>query len=270
MKAMTRAAGLLASPGAALSGAVRAGGLTLVGWHRIGARDGGLSTTFADFCRHLDVLEDWGASVLPLDEAARLLVEGGLPERAVALTFDDGYASVLEQAWPELRRRGLPATMFAVSGYLDDVRRFPWDHGAGADADTRVAGAAEVVAAAAEGLDIGSHTVTHRWLPHLDRAERREELVRSRKELEDLLGRAVTSFAYPMGGWNADVRDDVEEAGYRLGITVERGRNGAAHDPLALRRWFAFDRAVDFRRQLAGAYDWMRPIERRRTRGGPR
>jgi len=244
--------------------------LTLVGWHRIGDSEDGLTTTLADFRRHLDVLAQWGAVVLPLEEAHRLLSAGQLPPRAVSLTFDDGYASVLEQAWPELQQRGLPATLFAVSGYLGGGERFPWDAHLPRNSElARLARASELCAAADAGLHIGSHTATHRWLPGLCEHEVKEELVSSRYELEDLLGRPITSFAYPMGGWNPAIRDNVLAAGYEIAITTERGRNQVGHDPVTLRRAFAFDRALDVRRQLDGAFTWMRWVERRRNRREP-
>lgn len=268
MKTSTKMAAALAAPAVRTAAALTAGHrtLTLVGWHRIGDSPDGLTTHPDDFVRHLDVLEEWGGTVLPLDEAHRLLLEDRLPERAVALTFDDGYASVLEQAWPELRRRGLPATLFAVSDYLCGRRTFPWDHRHPAGSElTRLATAADVRAAAEEGLDIGSHTATHRWLPSLSDAEVREELLRSRDDLEDLLDRPITSFAYPMGGVTPAVRDLVADAGYRTAITTERGRNAVGQDPILLRRAFAFDRPRDVRRQLDGAFTWMRMIERHRV-----
>lgn len=271
MRPVVRAAGATYQPVARIGDALASGQrLTLVGWHRIGDAADGLTTTLVDFRRHLDVLAAWGATVLPLDEAWRLLAAGELPARAVALTFDDGYASVLEVAWPELRARGLPATLFAVSDYLESGRRFPWDvdHPRGSDL-VRLATAEQVAAAAADGLDIGSHTVTHRWLPALSDTEVTDEVTRSRGDLEDLLGREITSFAYPMGGWSPAIRDHVARAGYRVAITCERGRNGADRDPMALRRAFAFDRAVDVRRQLDGGYDWMRLVETRRYRREP-
>lgn len=272
MKAATRTAGALAVPAARAADALsRTRGLTVIGWHRIGAADDGLTTSLADFRSQLDTLERWGACVLPLATAHRLLLEDQLPERAVVLTFDDGYASVLEQAWPELRGRGLPATLFAVSGYLRPGMRFPWDRAHPSRSElVRLATSAELGAAAAEGLDIGSHTVSHRWLPRLSAAEVAEEVRWSRLELEDLLARPITSFAYPMGGWTRPIRDQVEAAGYDVAITVDRGRNRPDQDPLALRRAFAFDRPGDVRRQLDGAFTWMRPIERWRSRKGPR
>jgi peptidoglycan/xylan/chitin deacetylase (PgdA/CDA1 family) len=61
-------------------------------------------------------------NVLPLDEAAERLCAGTLPERAAAITFDDGYADNHDVALPILRCHGLPATFFIATGYLDGGR----------------------------------------------------------------------------------------------------------------------------------------------------
>lgn len=270
MKAATRVGARLALPAAAVSGTLtRVGTLRVLGWHRVDKRGDRLSTSLDDFREHLDVLAAWGANVLQLDEAVRLLAAGALPERAVALTFDDGYASVAEIAWPELAARAWPATLFVVTDYLDGDRVFPWDleHG---DVETiRLLDRRGLLDVAADGLDIGSHTVSHAWLPSLRTSELDAELRRSRLELADLLGRPVSALAYPTGGWNADVRAAARRAGYGVAVTTYPGRNRPGHDPLALRRAFAFDRASDFRLQLTGAFDWTRPIDWWHARKGP-
>ncbi len=61
-------------------------------------------------------------NVLALDDAARRLREGSLPERALAITFDDGYADNHDVALPILQRHGLPATFFIATGFLDGGR----------------------------------------------------------------------------------------------------------------------------------------------------
>ena len=63
-------------------------------------------------------------NVLPLDQAARRLDAGTLPPRALAITFDDGYADNHGIAAPILRRYGLSATFFVATGYLDGGRMF--------------------------------------------------------------------------------------------------------------------------------------------------
>ena len=271
MRAPVRALGGLARPVAAAGRRLSGDhGLTIVGWHRVdGPCSDGLSTGVDDFRRNLDVLEEWGATVLPLEAAVAALDAGTLPDRAVCLTFDDGYASVVETAWPILRERGLPATLFVVSGYLSGDGRFAWDRAEPHHDRHRLARADELLAAAGEGLDIGSHTVTHPWLPGLDLDEVKRELVESRAAIEDLLGRQVDSLAYPTGCWSPAVRAVAAEAGYRIGITVDRGLNTTRTPRLSLRRSFAPTDPVDLRLVLDGAYTVLRPLDTWRRRRGP-
>jgi peptidoglycan/xylan/chitin deacetylase (PgdA/CDA1 family) len=167
-----------------------------------------------------------------------------------------------------LREREWPATMFAVAGYLDGDRRFPWDEGAD-PTGCRLLDWSGLRELADAGMDIGSHSVSHPWLPELSPEQLDHELRASKKRIEDGLGRAVTSVAYPTGGWDQRVRDAAHRAGYAAGVTVDRGRSPRGHDPLALRRAFAFSRRQDFRRQLDGAYDLMRAVESLRNRRRP-
>lgn len=269
MNPLVRAAGAVTHAG--LGARDRAlgprGGLTIVGWHRIDDGPGMLSTRGAEFARHLDVVAGEGWHVVALPDAVAGLAAGTLPPHALALTFDDGYASVADVAWPLLRERGWPATLYAVSGYLDGTSRFGWDRAD--DADTRLLDAQGLRDVAADGLHVGSHAVSHRWLPHLDAAAVAREVRDSRTALEDVLGTPVLDFAYPMGGWNAAVRDAAAAAGYRSAVTVDRGRNAHRADPFALRRAFAPRGAADVARTLSGAYTFLRPLDRWRTRSGP-
>ena len=270
MKPAVRAAGRLARPVSVASRSLRdaTSWLTVIGWHRFGTVPDGLTTTMDAFRRQLDVLDEWGAVILPLDEAVTRLETGTLPARAVVLTFDDGYASVVEQAWPILHERGLPATMFMVSGYLDAGLRLPWDE---ADADpelVRLMTRGQLEEAAQSGLDIGSHTVSHPWLPRQDPGRLDRELGDSRAALEDLLHRSIESVAYPAGGWNAEVREAAARAGYRTGITVDRGINTADVDGLTLRRAFVPEDVRDLELILDGAYTWLRPVDAWRGRRG--
>lgn len=242
-------------------------GLTVIGWHRIDGGPGGLSTTPAEFRTHLDVIARDGWTVVALPDAVAALAANTLPRKALALTFDDGYASVAEVAWPLLRERGWPATLYAVSGYLDGSKRFAWDKPD--DAEARLLDAAALRDVANDGLHIGSHTVSHRWLPHLDAATVTAEVRDSRAALEDLLGAPVRDFAYPMGGWDARVRDAVGAAGYTTAVTVDRGLQTERRDPLAVRRAFAPRAAGDFARTLSGAYTFLRLLDGWRTRNGP-
>ncbi len=98
-------------------------------YHRI-AEDAfdpwGLAVSQRMFAAQLDWLVR-NRTVLPLAEFAILHQAGRLPPRALAITFDDGYACVLEHAAPLLAERGLHATMFLATALLDPDREFWWD-----------------------------------------------------------------------------------------------------------------------------------------------
>lgn len=156
-----------------------------------------------------------------------------LPDKAVAITFDDGIACAYENAFPILQEFGYPASVFVVSsrvgGYNDFGERFGLPR-------RRMLTSNEVRELAESGVDIGSHTVNHLWLGKTDKAVVFQELLESKKALEDMLGREVPHFAYPFGSWSVPARDAVIEAGYKGACSTLSGRNRKNTDPYLLRR----------------------------------
>jgi peptidoglycan/xylan/chitin deacetylase (PgdA/CDA1 family) len=180
----------------------------------------------------------------------------GRAGRPVALTFDDGLASSYEHAWPQLRRRGLPATMFVVAGTLaDPPTPLDWIEEADlAGRPQRVLSAGQVEEMAAGGVRIGSHSHRHHVLTGLGDDECRRDLRDSRLLLEDLLRRPVTLLAYPRGHHDARVRRLARLAGYTHGFTTDAG--GRRGDPYAIGRAGVYggDSAAVFRAKLSRCY----------------
>src|SRR5262249_55751929 len=87
-------------------------------YHGVERRSGPLFVEPGLFAEHVAVIAESGLPVLTVGEVGALLRDGRLPARAVALTFDDGFASVVEHAAPLLHERGLRATVFCVTGHL--------------------------------------------------------------------------------------------------------------------------------------------------------
>ncbi|MDZ7829868.1 MAG: polysaccharide deacetylase family protein [Halofilum sp. (in: g-proteobacteria)] len=88
------------------------------------------SVTPATFQRHMDYLADNGFEVWPLPRLIETVRKGGeVPDRTVAITFDDGYRSVYREVFPRLQKRGWPFTIFITTGYLDggDRNFVTWD-----------------------------------------------------------------------------------------------------------------------------------------------
>jgi peptidoglycan/xylan/chitin deacetylase (PgdA/CDA1 family) len=85
-----------------------------------------LAVTPERFRQHMEVLRSRYAP-MPLEELARRSRQGRAPRRAVAVTFDDGYADNLHEAEPILRELGIPATVFVATGHVGTDREFWWD-----------------------------------------------------------------------------------------------------------------------------------------------
>ena len=147
--------------------------------------------------------------------------------RLLHVTFDDAYRSVVG-ALPLLGELGVPATIFACTGYARDGRPFDVPE-LREDAATDPA-AFETMdwealrAAAASGVEIGSHTVSHPHLPRLSDAELDRELRESKSELEDELGAPCPHLAYPYGEEDDRVRAAARRAGYDSAFAVDPGR----------------------------------------------
>lgn len=158
-----------------------------------------------------------------LDLVAALDDPRPLPARRFAVTFDDGYRSVYDVAFPELARHSVPATVFVSLGVeppaaggrlapMEGRERLSW---------------AEMREMAAHGVEFGSHTFGHPDLTRLGPSELEREVRDSRRALEDALGRPVRSFAYPFGRFDRPSRDlaaSVYEAAVsdRLGLARRR------------------------------------------------
>lgn len=169
----------------------------IITYHAIECGPAPLCVEPALLAEHLDVLADAGARPLTLSGFCAARAEARLPPRAVVLTFDDAFASVVESAAPLLARRGWPATVFAVAGHLG--ARSDWRSQGAAGRPRALAGAEELRGLAAAGWEIGSHGVSHEPLSALSDGAAEMEITRSRALLEHAVGAPVGTFAYPYG-----------------------------------------------------------------------
>jgi peptidoglycan/xylan/chitin deacetylase (PgdA/CDA1 family) len=139
--------------------------------------------------------------------------------KTVAITFDDGYRSVLELALPILSKLGLVATVFVVTGYVGRDEPMSWpgvDHWLETEHRLEMLSLSreQVTRLLDEGWEVGSHTRTHPRLTTLDDERLGEELRRSREHCEELFDRPCRSIAYPYGDVDERVVAAAGEAGY--------------------------------------------------------
>lgn len=191
------------------------------------------SVTPAQFLEQVELLEEGGYSVIPLIDVLEALESGAdLPDKSVALTFDDAYESILHEAMPVLRARNWPFTVFVsteavdqgFNGYLN------WE---------------QLRELGRNGASIGNHSVSHAHLvrklegestgdwfrrvgSEIDQAQ-----ARLKAELGDWL---IPAFAYPYGEYTSEVREIVAERGL-FGLGQQSGAVGASSDLHALPRY---------------------------------
>ncbi len=204
------------------------------------------SNTPAQFEAHLKILQQEKFSVIGLDELATLLREDEvhsdkalsdkiLPDKTVIITFDDGYRSVYENAYPLLQRYGFPFAVFINTQPHDaeNPNFMSW---------------AQMKEMSAQGVIFANHSVSH---PHLIRRLPNEtqeawetrvwgEISSAERTIQKRLKQHHRLFAYPFGEYGADLKQLLREAGY-LGFGQHSGpvpsTSSPMSDPQALPRF---------------------------------
>lgn len=164
---------------------------------------------------HIAALRGWGYQLVRFSELAAAVAQGG-GRNLAALTFDDGFENNLTELVPVLADLAAPATVFVVSGLLGQPHP---------DAPEARLVTADELRELATAVEIGGHSSTHRDLTTLAFEEVRDDLLANRTELEDLIGRPVSVFAYPFGRAHDETARACREAGFRAA-----GRTGGTGD----------------------------------------
>lgn len=210
------------------------------------------------FKAQMAYLAEHGFRTLTLAQAEAMLA-GEVPfdPKAVLITFDDGYRDNLDVAAPILAKHGFRATVFPVLNLIGKDNR-PWPMSdpepLGQFMDDK-----DLRAWLAEGHDMGSHTLTHPILTHVDDETLVAELEQSRIGFESRFDRPCTAVAYPRGDVDARVVRAARQAGYRCGLTITSGSNPVGTDPFLVKRTevSASDTNFIFRLKMNGTYDWL-------------
>jgi peptidoglycan/xylan/chitin deacetylase (PgdA/CDA1 family) len=191
-----------------------------------------LSVRPAAFDVQLCYLRRQGFAGLTFGELARRRRTGQpLPARPIVLTFDDGYADLIEEALPILIEHGFPATVFVTTGWLRDAGRY-----ATAPAPGRMLSWAQLAELSAAGVEVAAHTHSHPQLDRISTARLHAELGDSKRLLEDRLGRPVRSLAYPYGYSSKRVRTVARDIGYLQAAVVANATAASTCDPFRVPR----------------------------------
>ncbi|MFJ9952953.1 polysaccharide deacetylase family protein [Kitasatospora sp. NPDC091207] len=206
-------------------------GATVLIYHRVGGGSPDeLDVTTADFTAQVDLLAELPPGrVVSLDEAADRIAAGRRTPGTV-LTFDDGFADVYDNAWPLLRERALPFTVYLASGHVGGEMR--WEGSTAKAAGAPALSWEQLREMTASGLcAVANHTRSHAR-PELLTTD---ELDACNDDVEQHLGLRPRHYAYT---WGVPVpaMETALRARFRTAATGEVGRNLPGVDPVRLRR----------------------------------
>ena len=170
------------------------------------------------FTQQMACIAEHGYRAIALREAlAHRQANGVWPEHAVVLTFDDGYLNFEEHVLPVLTRHGFSATVFVVTGYVGGWN--DWAHPPARLGRRPLLAWEQVAELAATGIEIGSHGKSHRDLGGVALGDLEDEIVASRRAIEQHTDQQVETFAYPFGTVTEPARAVVRRA-YRGACTT--------------------------------------------------
>ena len=215
-------------------------GAVVLMYHSIGNNREFFTVSEEEFGRQMKYLRDHEFNVVSLIELVGILKNNlPIPEKTIAITFDDGYEDNLLVAQPILSEYNFPATIFVSTANMGETilgRR---------ETELKIVSAEEIKEVDRSGLiDFESHSNYHVKLPSLSDDEISEQLSSSKKILEEILGRAVDMVAYPSGKTNKKVIETAKKY-YSVGVGVQKGRVIHGDNIMEIRR-NSVDREVSF------------------------
>jgi peptidoglycan/xylan/chitin deacetylase (PgdA/CDA1 family) len=196
-------------------------------YHSIDDSGSVISTSAETFGRQMQFLHDRGfrtLTVAGLSENIRNREK--IDERTVVLTFDDGFENFLTSAMPVLQEYSFTATVFAVTNLCGGFN--DWAGNPGSFPRSKLMSWQQLKEISDYGIEIGSHTFSHRDLTKLIKHDADIEISQSRKMIEDAIGHEVRSFAYPYGRYNDVIVNSIRNT-YTAACSTNLGkiRNGS-------------------------------------------
>ncbi|MCU4177707.1 polysaccharide deacetylase family protein [Carboxylicivirga sp. N1Y90] len=169
------------------------------------------------FKEQMAFLNDSKYKVISLDDLVGRIssLKKDFDDDYVVLTFDDGCEKFSETVLPILRKYDFPSTIYPVAGCLGEVAS--WSKVV--NPDLSIVSKLALKQLSEQGVSIGAHTISHINLSNCDIDNAKEEIFNSKVLLESIIKKDVTSFSYPHGGYNEDVRSLVKSLGFSNAVT---------------------------------------------------
>jgi len=221
----------------------------IIMYHRIDDRANisKLSVSPESFERQIRFLKKHDYNVVKLEELSGLMRSGRIPRKTIAITFDDGYENNYIYAFPVLKELDIPATIFIIPALVGIDDYLTWEQ--------------VIEMSESNVISIGSHSMTHAYLPDASEQGLGIEITDSKRAIESHTRKDVASFSYPVGGFNKRVRDKVMRAGYKIAVATNPGKDYPKHDIFAMKRVRisrTSDNLLVFWIETSGFYTWIK------------
>jgi peptidoglycan/xylan/chitin deacetylase (PgdA/CDA1 family) len=228
--------------------------VAILSYHKIGPSPGEWESWYyvpePVLAEHLEVLlgEGW-APLRAAELLAGLQQPQALPPRSFLITFDDAYQLLARGGLAPLLNRGLPGVVFAPTGYVGALNEFDRD----IEPEEPICSWDDLRALHAAGVEIQSHSVTHRAFSDLPPAELAAELRESKVAIEGEIGATVQLLAFPYGDAGIDpaaTGAQLEATGYAAAFGYAGGVARVGVDPVYLLPRLAMGPDTDLRAEL--------------------
>ena len=178
-----------------------------------------------------------------------------------AVTFDDGFRNVMDNALPVLAKYNIPATMFCLASNFGETPI--WDYNpVTRDKFELIMTKDEIKNLPLKTLNIGSHSVTHSKLNKVSSEKLKYELIESKKILEQILSRDIKLFSFPNGEYNQQTIEEAINAGYEKIFTIDPALSNQNEKVFGRLNANPSDWLIEFRLKLLGYYRWMMLVKK--------
>ena len=201
-------------------------------YHEVTSGPNNLFVPVERFREQMRYLAESGYRTVTMAQAEEMLKEKKIPAKTIVLTFDDGYTSVFNQAWPIMQEYGFTGTVYVCTSFIGRSNYLNLD---------------QIKQLQAAGIEIGSHTKNHISLKEASYEQQVQEIMVSKQVLEENLGIPCRSFCYPTGTYSDITPTIVKDAGYTSAVTVAYGHAAPASNPFLTPRvrvpgWITLDK----------------------------
>lgn len=220
----------------------------------------GIYVTESQFEKHLKYLKQKGFETITFKDLLNNKYKDRFNrgKKQIILTFDDGYTDNYNYAFPLLKKYGFKCVIYLLS----HLNYNKWDVEVKENPEHKfeLMDMSMIKEMEEYGIEFGGHTKTHPKLATLPIEIAQEEILTSKKVLEEKLGHALISFAYPYGNLNEDVKKIVKNSGYNFAVATDSGDISFSEDLFQIRRIgiFSTNNFFTFKRKVSGKYNFIK------------